>query len=94
VSIHGGTALHDLEHLASTDRGITMLRNMIRRGIRAVQNGADPMLPSSQGGKVIPTYSQDRVVRGIPPASTPEADSALLREIGRKVVAEGVVGRS
>jgi nitrite reductase/ring-hydroxylating ferredoxin subunit len=94
VSIHGGTALHDLEHLASTDRGITMLRNMIRRGIRAVQNGVDPMVPSCQGGKVIPTYSQDKVVRGIPAAPTPEADSALLREIGRKVVAEGVVDRS
>jgi len=38
VSIHGGTAVHDLEHLASTDRGITVLRNMIRRGIHAVQS--------------------------------------------------------
>ena len=37
VSIHGGIARHGLEHLASTDRGVTMLRNMIRRGIRAVQ---------------------------------------------------------
>jgi nitrite reductase/ring-hydroxylating ferredoxin subunit len=94
VSIHGGTALHDLEHLASTDRGIIMLRNMIRRGIRAIQSGVDPMVPSRQGGKVIPTYSQDKVVGGIPPAPTPEEDSVLLREIGRKVVAEGVVDRS
>jgi hypothetical protein len=93
VSIHGGIARHSLEHLASTDRGITMLRNMIRRGIRAVQNGADPMSPSCQGGKVIPTYSQDRVVYGIPPAPTPEEDSRLLREIARKVVAEGIVDR-
>jgi nitrite reductase/ring-hydroxylating ferredoxin subunit len=93
VSIHGGTARHSLEHLASTDRGITMLRNMIRRGLRAVQNGADPMSPSRQGGAVIPTYSQDRVVLGIPPAPTPEEDSRLLREVGRKVVAEGVVDR-
>ncbi|MGH8070787.1 MAG: Rieske 2Fe-2S domain-containing protein [Candidatus Entotheonellia bacterium] len=86
VSIHGGIARHNLEHLASTDRGVTMLRSMIRRGIRAVQHGAEPMQPLCQGGKVIPTYSQDKVVSGIPPAATPEGDSKLLREIGRKVV--------
>src|ERR1700752_834852 len=40
MSIHGGPARHGLEHLASTDRGVTMMRNMIRQGIRAVQNGA------------------------------------------------------
>jgi len=94
VSIHGGIARHSLEHLASTDRGVIMLRNMIRRGIRAVQNGTDPMQPLGQGGKVIPTFSQDRVVLGIPPAPTSEEDSRLLREIGRKVVAEGIVDRS
>jgi hypothetical protein len=69
---------------------VIMLRNMIRRGIRAVQNGTDPMPPLAQGGQVIPTYSQDRVVLGIPPAPTPAEDSRLLREIGRKVVAEGI----
>jgi hypothetical protein len=86
VSIHGGIARHGLEHLASTDRGVTMLRNMIRRGIRGIPNGADPRYPASQAGKVIATYAQDTVVSGIPPAPTPEEDSRLLREIGRKVV--------
>jgi nitrite reductase/ring-hydroxylating ferredoxin subunit len=94
VSIHGGVSRHGLEHLASTDRGVTMLRTMIRRGIRAVQQGADPIRPSWQGGKAIPTYSQDRVVAEIPPAPTPEEDRRLLQEIGRKVVEEGIVGRS
>ncbi len=88
TSIHGGIARHRLEHLASTDRGVTMLRNMIRRGIRAVQNGADPTHGIRQDGKVISTYSQDRVVGGVPPAPTPEEDTRLLREIGRKVVEE------
>jgi nitrite reductase/ring-hydroxylating ferredoxin subunit len=86
VSIHGGISRHSLEHLASTDRGITMLRNMIRRGIRAVQHGADPEYLICQDGKVIATYSQDRVVSGIPPAPTPEEDRRLVREVGRKVV--------
>jgi nitrite reductase/ring-hydroxylating ferredoxin subunit len=94
VSIHGGISRHGLEHLASTDRGVTMLRNMIRRGIHAVQQGADPIHPSWRGGKAIPTYSQDRVVAEIPPAPTPEEDKRLLQEIGRKVVEQGIVGRS
>ena len=86
MSIHGGIARHSLEHLASTDRGVIMLRNMIRRGIRAVQHGADPRHNSHQAGQVISTYSQDRVIAGIPPAPTPEEDRQLLRETGRKVV--------
>lgn len=94
TSIHGGIARHGLEHLASTDRGVIMLRNMIRRGIRAVQHGADPTPVTRQDGKVIPTYSQDRVVSGIPPAPTPEEDRRLLREIGRRVVEGGIVDRA
>ena len=86
MSIHGGIARHRLEHLASTDRGVIMLRNMIRQGIRAVQQGADPRHNSHQAGKVISTYSQDRVIAGIPPAPTPEEDRQLLRETARKVV--------
>jgi len=86
TSIHGGIARHSLEHLASTDRGVIMLRNMIWRGIHAVQNGADPIHGSHQAGQVIQTYAHDRVVVGIPPAPTPDEDRRLLREIGRKVV--------
>ena len=86
MSIHGGIARHSLEHLTSTDRGVLMLRNMIRRGIRAVHYGADPRHNIHQAGKVIATYSQDRVIAGIPPAPTPEEDRQLLRETGRRVV--------
>jgi hypothetical protein len=94
VSIHGGIARHDLEHLTSTDRGVIMLRNMIRHGIRAVQQGDEPKRASCQDGKMIATYSQDRVVAGIPPAATPEEDRALLRQIARRVVTEGIDERS
>ncbi len=87
VSIHGGTARHGLEHLASTDRGIIMMRNLIRRGIRAVQNGEDLGYRILRNGGAVPTYSHDRVVAGIPPAATPEADKQLLCEVGRWVVA-------
>ena len=86
VSIHGGIARHGLEHLASTDRGIIMMRNMIRRGIRAVKNGEDLGCRILRNGGVIPTYSHDRIVSGVAPAPTPEADIELLRETARKVV--------
>src|ERR1700732_4701748 len=90
VSIHGGISRHGLEHLASTDRGVTMMRNMIRRGIRSVQDGAGSAHPGVVNGAVIATFAHDRVVPGIPPAVTPEEDSRLLREVARNVVAEMV----
>jgi nitrite reductase/ring-hydroxylating ferredoxin subunit len=90
TSIHGGVARHGLEHLASTDRGVTMLRNTIRRGIRATQDGEDPRHGAGRNGGVIATYAHDRVVSGIPPASTAEEDSRLLREVARNVVTEMV----
>jgi hypothetical protein len=90
VSIHGGIARHGLEHLATTDRGIIMMRNMIRRGIRAVGANQDPGYPIQHHGAAVPTYSHDRVVSGVAPAATPEADRQLLREVARNVVAETV----
>jgi hypothetical protein len=90
ISIHGGVARHGLEHLASTDRGVIMMRNLIRQGIRAVRDGGGRGRNSLPNGKTIPTFSHDRVVPGIPPAATPEEDKRLLREIARKVVADAV----
>jgi RimJ/RimL family protein N-acetyltransferase len=90
VSIHNGIARHGLEHLASTDRGVIMMRNMIRRGIRAVENNEDLDYRILHNGGMVPTYSHDRVVSGIPPAPTPEADKQLLRDTARKVVARTI----
>ena len=90
VSIHGGMARHGLEHLATTDRGIIMMRNMIRRGVRSVGAGEDLGYPILRNGAALPTYSHDRVVSGVAPAVTPEADRKLLREVARNVVAETV----
>ncbi len=90
VSIHDGMARHGLEHLASTDRGIIMMRNMIRRGVRAVGAGEDLGYPILKNGSALPTYSHDRIVAGIAPAATKEADRKLLREVARNVVAESV----
>ena len=35
-------AVHALEHLSATDRGVTMFRNLLRRGLRAIAAGEDP----------------------------------------------------
>jgi hypothetical protein len=90
TSIHGGMARHGLEHLATTDRGIIMMRNMIRRAIRAVKKGETLDSPMQRNGAAVPTYSHDRVVSGIAPAKTPEADRKLVREIARGVVRESL----
>jgi phenylpropionate dioxygenase-like ring-hydroxylating dioxygenase large terminal subunit len=90
VSIHGGVSRHGLEHLAGTDRGVIMMRNMIRRGIRATRNGEDLDYPILRNGGVIATYGHDRVLRGVAPAPTPEEDKKLLRAVARDVVREAV----
>jgi phenylpropionate dioxygenase-like ring-hydroxylating dioxygenase large terminal subunit len=77
-------AIHALEHLGVTDRGITMIRQLIRRGIRSVQEGRDPTGLRRDAGAVIPTYANDTVVR-VPPATTPVEDPQLLRETGRRL---------
>ena len=76
-------AVHKLEHLVGSDKGVIMYRKLIRDGIRAVKNGKNP-LGVNGTLKVIPTYGQDTVVK-VSRASTPEADKELLRKIGRKV---------
>lgn len=80
-------AVHALEHLGSSDRGILMLRQMVRDGIRAVQRGEDPRRLVPTPGQPIPTYGQNTILR-IPRAATKDAEEQLLRETGRKV-AEG-----
>ena len=77
-------AIHALEHLVTTDRGVTMFRKLVRQGIRAVKNGQDPEGLVREEGKIVPSYGCDTVMR-VPLASTPEEDKELLRETGRKV---------
>ncbi len=77
-------AVHGLEHLGATDRGITMFRNQMRRGIRAVQAGRDPAGLSRDTDAIIPTYCNDTIVR-IPPEEDSDMDRQLMRETGRRL---------
>jgi nitrite reductase/ring-hydroxylating ferredoxin subunit len=80
-------ALHELEHLASTDRGVIMLRKIVRDGIRAAEAGETPRGVSfAPAAETIRTHCQDTVLK-LPAAATPDDDRALLRTTGRRVVA-------
>ena len=71
-------AVHALEHLASTDRGVIMLRRIIRDKIRAVAAGRDPREWACAAAGPIATHAQDTVLR-LPPEPDPDADRQLLR---------------
>ena len=76
-------AIHALETLGTTDRGVSMLRRIIRKGIRAVAAGEEPDCVRGAPGKTISTYCQDSVVTV--PARAGGEDEILLRDIGRAV---------
>jgi nitrite reductase/ring-hydroxylating ferredoxin subunit len=78
-------AVHGLEHLAETDRGIGMFRNQLRRGIRAVAEGHDPLGVFRTNGRPIPTYCNNTVMR-IPATADKAGDAALMRQTGRRLI--------
>lgn len=88
-TIHWGMARHGLERLGSTDRGIIMLRNMVRKGIRDVQAGRDPAGSQGNPAQAIRTFANDTVVR-VQPASNPMEDAKLLHQTGL-AIAQGYI---
>jgi nitrite reductase/ring-hydroxylating ferredoxin subunit len=77
-------AIHALEHIGATDRGVMMFRNQTRRGIRAVQAGHDPTGLCRDAGMVIPTYCNDTVT-SMPPDGDPTIDRRRMRETGLRL---------
>jgi len=77
-------AVHALEHLAATDRGITMFRNQVRRGIRAVRDGHDPEGLCRDPDRITATYCNNTVIR-TPAAETEAADKKMMREMGMRL---------
>jgi len=62
-----------------------MLRKIVREGIHTVARGEDPWGTQWRAGEVVPTFTQDVVLK-VPPAATEEDDRTLLRETGRRRV--------
>ena len=80
----GPTTVHDREHLGASDRGVTLFRKLLRRGIRAVANGKRPKGLHYNGDEVRPTYCHNTVAR-IPVPADATADHALKLAFGREV---------
>ena len=80
-------AVHQLEHLQPTDRGVSLFRRLLRKGIRAIQEGDrstdiknDP--PRKPDG-TIPGFQFDTVLH-VPPVPGRD-DRELMDEVSRKV---------
>lgn len=84
IAGQGNVAMNAAWNLNHGDRGVAMMRKIIRENIQAVAEGKDfvsvDRSPKVDG--VVPTYTQDTVMT-IPPANGD--DRNMMREIGDKV---------
>ncbi len=78
----GPINIHHREYLGTTDKGVSQLRNRLRRHIRAVANGKSIEKPEGTPDKPIHTYGGDTVLR-IP--KQPNEGREFLSEIQKKV---------
>jgi len=75
-------AIHGLENLTISDRGVGMLRAMVRQGIRVSKTGRKyASLPRHFDGPIA-TYTQDTIIKK-PQCNGDE--SKLMREVGREI---------
>ena len=79
----GPIARHGLEHLTSSDRGVTMFRRAVRDGIEAVRRGLDPKgIVRHPNGK-IPTYANEAVIHA--PRRPGANESQELKDAARRI---------
>ncbi len=75
-------AVHALENLQSSDRGVVRFRRMVRQGIKAAKEGKQIVAPHASADGAVPTYTQDTVLPVTPAAKD---DQLLVSEIGRQI---------
>ena len=78
----GEITIHKQEHLGKTDTGVAMLRTMLRRAIRAVTNGKEPVRQKKNADGLIPTMSGDVIVKVL---KLNIADHQQQKQFGRKI---------
>ena len=80
-------AVHQLEHLQPTDRGVSLFRRLLRKGIRAVQEGDKSVDikndPPRKPDGTIPGFQFDTVLH-VPPVPGRD-DKELMDEVSRKI---------
>ena len=75
-------AIHERETWVDTDRGIGMMRKLVRDGIRAVRDGETfTSLPAEVSG-VVPTFTQDSVIKR--PLMDGLDDDKLIQAYGKQ----------
>ena len=80
----GPITQHDSETLASTDRGVLMFRNMLRRGIRKIAKGEGLEFLEPGADRVIPTYCHNTVIP-VPETGSENTERDLCFRFGRDV---------
>jgi nitrite reductase/ring-hydroxylating ferredoxin subunit len=78
----GAITSHAREHLATTDRGIALLRRRLRQEIEKLQKGIEPLRPAPVDGLPVPTFGGDTILR-IPRAG--DDDVALIASVCKAV---------
>jgi hypothetical protein len=78
----GPITSHAREHLATTDKGVAMLRRKLKQEIRNLAAGTEPRRPAAGQCGHVPTYGGDTILH-IPP--TGGDDTELILEVSRKV---------
>jgi phenylpropionate dioxygenase-like ring-hydroxylating dioxygenase large terminal subunit len=82
IMSQGPIAIHERETWVSTDRGVGMMRKLVREGIAAVRDEKPfTALPQDVAG-VVPTFTQDSVIER-PPLEGCD-DDKLIREYGKQ----------
>ncbi len=79
--------VHELEHLATSDVGVILLRNLLRKEIRELLEGQEPVIAPVDENGITRTSANDTVMR-LAPAPTDLEDIHLMRVTGRKVAEE------
>tara|TARA_Y100001960_G_C14742539_1_gene863774 strand:- start:1499 stop:2278 length:780 start_codon:yes stop_codon:yes gene_type:complete len=78
-------AIHALEHLGMTDRGVVSLRRMLRQSVRGERDPLADLKSQCMSNRPIHTYCYDTVL-AIPPRAE-GSDHEFLHELGQQIVA-------
>jgi hypothetical protein len=76
-------AIHGLEHLTYCDKGVVMLRRLLRREMQKLASDAPLQVSELRSATHTPTYCHDTVLAV--PLLAGRDDRELLAEIGRRV---------
>ena len=76
-------AVHALEHLGMSDKGVIMMRRGLRKRFQMVQKGQEPP-EHALDGKIVTTYGGDTLLK-VDRAATPEEDEKLAFRVAMEL---------